>query len=218
MRFFKKYVPLKDPRRNLINNIYFIHVPKTGGTSIARTLGINNYTHIKAWEVKASGNNNLLKENFSFGVVRNPYDRFISLYNYARMDISFYHDNLVQPVNQSKPRHLDYNLLKNASVEDCIRYLKKDLLKHDIQWNQWQPQYTWLYDKKGRRQLVNKIYKMENLGELCTDLQDLGCDIKSFPVLNPSKKSNYRKLIDPKSKKILDKLYKKDLDLFGYDF
>lgn len=215
---FKKYKPLKDPKRNLINNIYFIHVPKNGGTSIGKTLGLNEYMHIKAWEVKASGNNHLLKNNFSFGVVRNPFDRFLSLYNYARMDKSYYHDNIIQPLNPARPRHLDYTLLKNATIKDCVNYLKEGKLSHDSQWNQWEAQYTWLYDLKGRRKLVKKIYKLENLDELKKDLNDLGYNIDEFPQLNSSKSNRYRELIDNESREILEEIYKKDLQLFNYKF
>ena len=216
--FQKKYKPIRDPYRNLKNRIFFIHVPKTGGTSIANALGISDYTHIKAWEVAASGNRPLLKNNFSFGVVRNPFDRFISLYNYARMDKSYYHDNLVQPETPERPRHMDYITLKNSSLKECVFLLKDGKLKHNLQWNQWVPQYTWLYDKKGKKALVKKIYHFEHLDELIKDLNDLGYAFESFPRLNASVKSDYSKLLDKESRKILENIYSKDLEYFGYNF
>jgi hypothetical protein len=212
-----KYQLPRDPWNNYANGVYFVHIPKTGGTSIAKTIGLSKFSHIKAWELYASKNSKLLKTNFSFGVVRNPIDRFISLFNYARMDRSYYHDNLSNPENPSFPRHLDYNKLKNSSVRECAKFLIRNELKHDMEWNQWLPQYTWLYDKSATKLLVNKVYRFENLTELKGDLKNKGFEFSDFPVLNVSGYKNYEESnLDEDTLQILLNYYKKDFELFGY--
>lgn len=215
--FQKRNNQIENFTINSGDKICFIHIPKTGGTSIGKILGIESPIHKKAIQYELEEGNNFFKNRFSFGVVRNPFDRFLSLYNYARLEVSCYHNNL-DPSKAKFGKHLDYQLLKNASVKDCAKFLIEGKLQHDMAWNHWLPQFTWLYDRKGEKCLVDKVYKLEELEELQNDLNTLGIKFKSFPVLNTSKLMDYKDEIDPESKILLEKYYQKDLQLFSYKF
>jgi hypothetical protein len=200
---------------NSTDSILFIHIPKNAGTSIAKDLGFKSTTHIKASEIKKEYVNGFIEDRFSFAIVRNPIDRFISLYNYARMDISYYHNN-IDPEKSIYGKHLDYELLKNSSLLECAHYLKKGMLKHDIHWNHWEPQYNWVYDVNSRQQLVKKIYNFENLQELVKDMNSMFNFKFELSEINKSKREDNKKKIDLETISILKEYYKKDFDLFDY--
>lgn len=207
-----------DIRINYNDQFLFIHIPKTGGTSVVNLLELKSATHIKADEIFNSTSKKLLKRRFSFAIVRNPISRFISLYNYARSEISHYHNN-IEPEKALHGMHLDYKLLKDATINDCVKYLIEGKLKHDDSWNHWEPQHTWLYDSKDNL-LVQKVYKLENAIEFEKDFSiKLGYQIK-LPKLNQSSSSKLieRQLIDlsKESLTILHNFYKKDFELLGY--
>src|SRR5699024_6551715 len=75
--------------KNYIKNynrqrIVFIHIPKAAGTSIAGLLYGKRNGHLKAEYVKKQLGEAAYAEKFSFSVSRNPYDRLVSAYNFAR--------------------------------------------------------------------------------------------------------------------------------------
>lgn len=212
----------KSALLNMINvdhdqKIIFIHIPKTAGTSIANLLGFTAGTsHITAKEVKQ----NLCKKEFStyfkFCFVRNPWDRFISLYNYARLEESYYHSS-VNPEKSRHGKHLDFDLLKNASLSDCADYLLEHKLKHDLAWNHWQEQINWIYDDQGKI-LVDYIGKFENLEDDIIDiLKKIGAK-KNLKRMNSSVIKNNRKVLDVKTRDIIKDFYKNDIEKFGYEF
>lgn len=197
--------------------VIFIHIPKNAGTSVGRFLGNDNPTHIKAFELIKQNNLDFFKNKYSFGIVRNPFDRFLSLYNYSRMEISFYHNNL-NPKESRFGIHLDYDLLKNANVNQCAKFLEEGKLKHDTRWNQWQPQYTWLFDESGEKQLVDRIYNLEKIEDLQKDLMKMGYRDDPFPNINCSINQDYTNVLDFETRSILENFYKNDLELFNYTF
>jgi hypothetical protein len=63
--------------------VFFIHIPKTGGSSIESALGFNGSNHASAAVVKEC-NSALWDLNASFAVLRHPLSRATSLYKYAK--------------------------------------------------------------------------------------------------------------------------------------
>lgn len=206
-----------DPYINVSDYGIFIHIPKNAGTSLASAINLPSTSHKKAHEIIASDSKAFFETQYSFSVVRNPFDRFISLYNYARMEISHYHNN-IEPEKSKFGIHEDYELLKNASINECAEYLTQGKLKHDENWNQWLPQYTWLYDKKGQKLLVNNVFKMEELDEMIRFFYAKFKKKLHIPVLNKSNDQSYQEIIDPATQAILEDYYAKDLAFFGYEF
>lgn len=217
MKIFKRKI-VYDERINFNDELLFVHIPKTGGTSIAEMLQFTSPTHIKAKEIFSSQSKGLLRRRFSFSLVRHPIHRFISLYNYARMDVSHYHNNL-EPEKATHGVHLDYKLLKRVDINECVELLVKEKLKHDRSWNQWEPQYTWLFSENDRL-LVKRVYKLEALGDLEKELsKKLGKPV-IMPKLNSSlgQNNSCEKYIGltKESMSILMDFYRKDFELLGY--
>lgn len=226
MNFFEKIIHfrtyrgwVKDVNINHEHKFIFIHIPKTAGTSVAKSLGFQKPTaHITAEKIKVVLNAEKFQSYFKFCFVRNPWDRFLSLYNYARQTDSYYH-SATQPNKAIYGKHTDYDLLKNASIEDCTDYLLAGQLKHDRFWNHWQNQSNWIYDKDDTC-LVDYIGHFENLEQ---DLQFIFKKIK-LPIppiknLNASrKKEHYQEVLSDYAKNRIAQYYQKDIQQLKYTY
>jgi len=214
---------LQNKKITIINyhpyKILFIHIPKTAGTSISDALGFKNSTHATIQEARVKIAWLRFKIAYKFAFVRNPWDRFLSLYRYAKMPESKYHSS-INPEKAVYGKHLDYDLLQNASLEQCAHYLLEGKLKHDTGWNHWQPQINWLQDKKGKIPL-NFIGRYETLETDFRTIQKKLKITKNLGHINPSsreKKDNYQTYYNENTKKIIADFYKKDIDYFNYTF
>lgn len=69
------------------NKLIFIHIPRTGGTSIERMAGINEDKpdkHHCASEIKSNVSKKIWNEYFKFTVIRHPLARAMSTYKWVR--------------------------------------------------------------------------------------------------------------------------------------
>lgn len=197
-------------------NYIFIHIPKNAGTAIGKSLGIQSKSHITALEIKQSLKKNTFRQYFKFCFVRNPWDRFISLYNYARLEDSYYHSSRGDGLYG---QHKDYELLKDASIDECAKFLVEGKLKHDESWNHWSPQVNWLTDKYGNS-LVDYVGRYEALEEdLIFICKKLGIPIQPLKVSNSSRvRTNYRSFYSDYSQEVVADFYKDDIETFSYKF
>lgn len=212
-------IPLKTV--SFEKGFIFIHIPKNAGTSIAKSLGLTKTAHHTSREIQQILDYVDFAKLFKFAFVRNPWDRFISLYNYARLEESYYH-SAINPEKSLHGKHLDYDLLKNASLKECAYFLIEGKLKHDKYWNQWSPQYTWITDINGN-QLVDYLGKIENIEQdFIYITKRLGLDSKLDFCNSSTNKVNssflYRDIFDKETQQIVSKFYQKDIELFGYEF
>ncbi|MBW2937729.1 sulfotransferase family protein [Aureisphaera sp. CAU 1614] len=202
------------------HNFIFIHVPKNAGTSIGQSLSITTTRHYTVKEYVSMLGKEAYAAMFSFAFVRNPFDRFISLYNYARMEESYYH-SAIHPEKAIYGKHLDYDILKNASIEEAANFLVEGKLVHNPPHNQWQPQVTWLKDSMGK---INVTYlaRFEDIDLHTRNIHNILSMpfSESLPKINtsPALEKDYGKLINSNAKKIIEKYYEEDLNTFNYQF
>ncbi len=96
-------------------NFIFVHVYRTGGSSMDRAFPGNRITgdtHRKLETVPR------WKDYFSFGFVRNPWDRTVSSYMYAKAKgkISGTFEDYVQAMKgNTNKTHAQYNMVRNCS-------------------------------------------------------------------------------------------------------
>ena len=113
----------------------FVHIPKTGGTSVYTTLGITEPGHKKLLKYTPG----------SFTVVRNPLDRLVSHFCYIKTKNSHYYK-----------KHPNFKSLQYANFDDYI-YLCESDYKFYLK-----PQCEFICDNNDNI-LVEHILKFENL-------------------------------------------------------
>ncbi|MDO6745689.1 sulfotransferase family 2 domain-containing protein [Gilvimarinus sp. 1_MG-2023] len=224
----------------MISNKYkciFVHIPKVAGQSIEHFF-LNH--HNLSWEERATM---LLRYNsdpkkgperlahltaseyvdcsylseaefnnyYKFSFVRNPWARIVSEFNYRN-----YHKSM------SFREFVTTGLPDKSNYSDVFRHLM--------------PQYDFLHDDKGNL-LVDFVGRFENLqADFDYVAAQLGFNETLLPHINSSNKLSlikkfnifkrnknrkgrcYSEYYDEVSRNIVDKMYAKDIEAFGYNF
>lgn len=217
------------------NKIWFIHIPKNGGSSIRNWLDLESEslkigqrkydrgTRIHSnfrFQSEYNSNFKTFEDYFKFCIVRNPWDRAVSIYyNYIKDNKQpyFYKWN-VNPnpkfgdIDNFKKWFLDvyYNLYKFN--DNKISYSNRPL--HFL----FLPQYYFVIDKSGSI-AVDFVGRFEDLKSSLDRVQHQFRIFETPPVLNSSeKKYPYTHYYDDE---LIDKshsLFKSDLEYFKYNF
>lgn len=223
----------------------FVHIPKAAGQSIEHFFlnshglswdrreplllrynpdpkkGPERLAHLTAREYTSYEwvSRNTFKEYFKFSFVRNPWDRLVSEYKYRN------HDQLM-----SFKEFVLYNLPTKNLYSDNYRHIL--------------PQYDFLHDESGNL-LVDFVGRFENLQTdfdyVCSKLNitnsalpfinssnkptsQLG-KVKNFIQIKnvgtakeKSKNKGYISYYDRNTRKIIEQIYRNDIDTFGYQF
>lgn len=182
----------------------FIWINKTGGYSIAKTLGIGEgYNHYTAIELRDIVGINTFDKIFKFCFVRNPWDKVASEFSF---------------------RCLTYqnDLTESSIFADWVElaYCRKDPRYYD--WpKMFMPQLDWITDENGEI-IVDFIGRFENLQNDFDEICDrLNIGRMKLPHLNISRnRSNpsYQDFYDHETKTIVEKWFKKDIEFFSYEF
>ena len=176
----------------------FVHINKTGGTSVARALG-NRRRHRTARELEAEYGP-LWKQKFRFSIVRNPWDRVVSHYHYRVM---------TNESGLAEDQIAFRDWVKLAYGAEDPKYCDRP--------KQFGAQWNWLSDQSGNCN-VDYIMRFENLEEdfitLCSKLNRRA----SLPHLNRSNRGDYRSYFDSETKEIIAARFRVDLEKFGYEF
>ncbi len=173
------------------NKIVFIHIPRNAGTSILQSFNMERIGHHRWHEYK-----HLLQDDWNeykkFCVFRDPLERFISAYNYASMEKSFWHPDITGI-------HNDYDVCKKLDINGIARLLERGTtLWHES----WIPQNTWI---RGLDDIL--ILKYENIQR---DIQ------KVYPNVSLSHDNTSEKLyhnITEYTKQFIREFYKKDYEV-----
>ncbi|ECL2691683.1 alpha-2,3-sialyltransferase [Campylobacter coli] len=186
----------------------FIHVPKVAGSSIERVIYQTDKWLVG--HVKASDYTKFDKDKFdsyfSFGFVRNPYDRVVSAYHYLKND-------------SPDPRDIKWGRLhiNNLTFEEFILSLQDEEFKEEIlSKNHFSFQYKYLCDKN-MNILVNFIGRFEKLDNDFKKILNILRRKDSLVHINKSKHLNYRDYYNSQTYKIIREIYRDDFEIFDYD-
>jgi hypothetical protein len=191
----------------------FIHIPRTAGTSIAYQKDIfeitDDGTHDFVINVKNRVGQDIWNRYFKFCFVRNPFDRFVSLYFYFSQmskEHRWYNDNI--PVLTEVQAYEDFE-------DFCVNF-SKTKCRYNFHFI---PQYKWITDEKGNI-LIDFVGKFENLNKSWESIyKDLSIEgYNALPHENLSAHRCYKDYYSNKTRRIVRRIYKKDIKMFNYTF
>lgn len=194
----------------------FIHVPKTGGTSLTEVLrpcasiGVNKQysvpngsmfhetvmKHVRALHLKKFINNNIWDSYFKFGFVRNPWALLLSLYSWM--------------IKYRKKQYKYHNF---------THYIQRFSRSYSPERTKllYGGQYAYYHNKKGKC-LVNKIYRFENYRKAVSQISKrLGFKIK-VPHVFKTMHTHYRNHYTENTRKIVGEIFARDIETFKYKF
>lgn len=190
---------------NVNKKISFIHIPKTGGSSIQKINKDNKIFNI--YDHSIYNNKNLLKNdyNIKFTIVRNPYARLVSAFFYLK------NGGGQNELDLSYKKKLD----KYNTFDEFVENLNYNIIYEILH---LVPQFEYLIDNN--ELLYTNILYLENINNdfknFCFkyDLKNL-----NFPITNTSKHDNYKYYINKKdTRNKIYNLYKKDFELLNYKY
>ena len=198
----------------------FIHIPKNGGTSVRKALGLEGFGGHGRWYTYADLLGPEFDRLFSFCFVRNPWSRFLSMYNYVRLKESYYHST-EHPDESLYGKHRLYDLLCQSSLNDAAHYLVEGRLRPYTTngFYLFDPQYAWIYDDAGRCRVdfVGRYERLEqDFAEVCKHIGQPGL---SLPHVNQStQQAAYRDHYDAETRHLIAVYYEQDIEAFQYTF
>lgn len=194
--------------------LIFVHIPKTGGSTISNILVPNinihdnkyiNYLyglkndrslqHLSITKIKELVKNT--DEYYKFSIVRNPYDRLVSEYYWCQIK------NVGYKSGQTFDDFLNY----------VINIFKNNKFYMNIYTDHFIPQYNFLYDNNILE--VDKVFKHEYFNEIIQFLNEeynINTNLYENLKVYKGKKLN----LNQNQKNIIYNLYKKDFELFNY--
>ena len=205
-RFYRIFFPVNRSliRKGKKSDFVFIHIDKTGGTSLSHVLGLLPFkSHFTVRQVQ-----NLIGLDwhnvFTFSIVRNPYDRVVSQFEFRKKRDDF---------------HIKTN---NISFDDWVKStykLNDPKYIYDVE-NGNRLNFTqkqWLTNDQGVVD-VDYILKFENITNDYKVLQDIIGLKKSLPHMNKTERKPYKYYYSDESKSIVENYFKEDFEEFNYNF
>ena len=185
--------------------LIFIHIPKNAGTSIIKAMGVENMLIDKTIKQYKENYDEYWDKYKKFTVVRDPIDRFISAYKFARMKESGWFSATGE---EGLEKHAHYELCNKMDINEYTLYL----FKNHKEFNRWNVPQTFLISNENNEIEIDYYVRFENLQE---DLSKIG--IESIEKLNSSKIDDDKVIqLSKKSKMRLYSIYEIDYQTFNY--
>ena len=209
----------------------FIHITKTAGSSIEVALNeveqrddgaidpatgdfvkviTGEEKHMTARAVQDFVSDDVWKTYYKFSVVRNPFDRFHSLWWNGRY--------------VGKRHSLTFPEFTNYALHRTLKGRLMNLRKGEWKVHQrFRPQAWWLRSHNGEMEM-DQVLRFEAVDEGFAQLaRKLGLPSEELPKVlmknrRPESRSYYADDYDDNTRAIVTDFYRDDLELFGYDF
>jgi len=190
----------------------FVHIPKTAGVSISRTVFGNlggRHRPIKKYQLIFSKKE--FDRYFKFTFVRNPWDRVFSAYNFLKKG----------GMNEENRRWAASNLAPYKDFEDFIkRGLNKSNVKQHMHFS---PQYGFLCVRYSQGISVDFLGFFENIQDDFEYILNKLSLNPNLPLRHDNKtassdKLNFRDFYTNEMRDTVAEVYERDIELLGYNF
>ncbi|MEJ1363982.1 MAG: sulfotransferase family 2 domain-containing protein [Candidatus Sedimenticola sp. (ex Thyasira tokunagai)] len=187
----------------------FFHVPKTGGKSILEALyGIElheGFGHAGVEFYLSVFGREKFDKFYKFAFVRNPWDRVYSGYKFA--------------INHGFGFHQDCKLENEIGTLSFECFVKDWLQYCDLNmWTIFRPQHSFVCDAEGVM-ILDRVCYFEDINEEYNYLSNLfDIDVDISHVNKSTGYTSYKDVYDKEMRMIIEKLYHKDINMFGYIF
>ena len=202
-RFLQKLLHIKPSplRQGAYGPFIFIHINKTAGTSIGNAIGLAVKDHLTAREVIDRIGQQSWDEAYKFTLVRNPWDKVVSHYEYRRKKNKT--GIATQNVTFTEWVRMTYGPDKNPAFYNNPK--------------SFQPQVEWLKDHHGKVS-VDFAGRFETINRDFEHItRHIGIDAE-LPHLNASRRSAYQSYYDQESRDMVARWFAEDIEFFGYSF
>lgn len=194
----------------------YVHIPKTGGNSVNAALGSGWEAHKDLARFAAELRPEVFNGYFKFAIVRNPWERLFSDYNYQR--------------RKSRPAHTKLFLFTEQGERRRFRdwvaaALARPHAYDPSEWggavspriHRWSPQVDWI--EVDGRIAVDAVARMERLqADFRAIAGALGLGRDRLPRRNRRLHYHYSWYYDEETRLRVAGYYARDISAFGYRF
>ena len=194
----------------------FIHIPKNAGESMEKKLGIYGESKDNLWGVHGKFvlqhltlfqmkrlylKSDEFDRYYKFTFVRNPWDKAVSEYHwYQRYNAPITFKDWVKGLSARLKTSKNLHVLE---------------IGHNV------PQYKYIYDKNGNL-LVDFVGRFESLqsdfDKVCKKLGIKDSSLPNIEATASQDRKPYKEYYDIETIGIIANVYKKDIELFNYEF
>jgi hypothetical protein len=193
-----------------LDNLSFVHIPRSAGTSIGHWLRANKgtssyqewYNHPTLEEMQPTGT--------TFTVVRNPWDRIVSLYQFSKNVKVQGYPHISNEWAQNYINQLN-GFTEWPDFETWVKNLENFKMPEIFPFTMLTPQTQWANK-------VDLVLHYEKLDEEFITIQQLLNCYNPLLKENSSEHIDYKYMYTSETKDLIYKWFKEDVDKWRYEF
>jgi chondroitin 4-sulfotransferase 11 len=194
----------------------YIHIPKTGGNSVNRMFGVKWEDHKDLGRYAAELEPAVFAHYYKFAIVRNPWERIFSDYNYQKKKSRERDSKLF--LYDAAGRVRTFRTWLEAVMDQPHRYAPHHWggeVSTGI--HRWSPQVDWI-SLEGRV-AVDRVLRLESIDDdLAAVSRHLHLPATRLPHRNRRWHWHYSWYYDRTSRDLVASYYERDIAAFGYRF
>lgn len=194
------------------NEIIFIHIPKTAGTSILKHYyNINHNGHFRQCHYRTWDKNKFEKYK-KICVVRNPWDRFISAYMYIE-------SNPMRGEFLTKFKQEVFHEI-NDFEKFSSKFLNSSKFRNKVmKWDHFRPQWDYVtYDNNYNIDILGKFESINDFEITLRKSLGISDDFEMMSKENAVERSCYKSFYTDDLTSLIYDLYEREIKEFKYEF